>query len=311
MKIFNEGVTFPQGFKAQGVEAGIKKPGIKDLAVIFSPTPCQAAGVFTTNKVQAACVQINKELLKDGLAQAIVVNSGNANACTGEPGRNDAYAMSALAAKYLNIAPEDVLTASTGVIGVSLPMDRVNEGITAACTSLTEEGGQNAALAIMTTDTIPKNIGIEMQLGGKTVRIGAMAKGSGMIHPNMATMLAFVTTDADISQECLQKALQDSTAISYNMISVDGDTSTNDMVLVLANGQAGNPTIKDAGSPEYAQFKEALDKANTYLAKTIARDGEGATRLIEVEVAGAVNDMQARKVARSIIGSSLFKAAVF
>jgi len=303
------GITFPLGFLAQGVEANIKKQTL-DLAVIFSEVPCQTAGVFTTNRVQAACVKANRELI-GRKTRAIVINSGNANACTGLQGEKDNRQMMTLAAECLGIKPEEVLVASTGVIGVELPMDKVESGINKACASLSKEGGENAAAAIMTTDTFPKTAIAEFTIGGKTVRMGGMAKGSGMIHPDMATTLIFITTDAVISKECLQQALQDSANISYNMISVDGDTSTNDMALILANCQAGNVEITAVNSPEYQIFREALDRINISLAKSIARDGEGATCLIEVEVSGARQDQDARQVARTVVSSSLFKAAVF
>ncbi|MGE5389763.1 MAG: bifunctional glutamate N-acetyltransferase/amino-acid acetyltransferase ArgJ [Deltaproteobacteria bacterium] len=307
----DKGVTYAKGFTAQGVEAGIKKLDTKDVAVIYSEVPCKSAAVYTTNKVQAACIQVNKKHLENGMAQAVVVNSGNANACTGEQGLRDTYKMAEAVAAKLNIDKHNVLIASTGVIGVYMPMDRVEAGIAAACSSLTADGGHNACRAIMTTDTVPKEAGVEIMIGGKAVHIGGMAKGSGMIHPNMATMLGFITTDANISIECLDKALKDSTAITYNMISVDGDTSTNDMVIALANGLADNNMIDDSNSAEYKVFKQALDEVNMILAKAIARDGEGATRLVEVSVEGAPNDIEARKIARSVTSSSLFKAAVY
>ncbi|MGE5417068.1 MAG: bifunctional glutamate N-acetyltransferase/amino-acid acetyltransferase ArgJ [Acidobacteriota bacterium] len=307
----DKGVTYAKGFMAQGVEAGIKKLDTKDVAVIYSEVLCKSAAVYTTNKVQAACIQVNIKHLDNGKAQAVVVNSGNANACTGEQGLQDTFTMAELVAAKLNINKYDVLVASTGVIGVYMPMDRVEAGIVAACSQLTPDGGHNACQAIMTTDTVPKEAGVEIMVAGKAVHIGGMAKGSGMIHPNMATMLGFITTDANISMECLNKALKESVEISYNMISVDGDTSTNDMVLALANGLAENAEINDPNSAEYQAFKQALDEVNLILAKAIARDGEGATRLIEVAVEGAPDDLEARKIARSITSSSLFKAAVY
>lgn len=311
MKTFNEGVTFARGFLAQGVECGIKKVETKDLAVVYSEVPCSAAAVYTTNRVQAACIKVTQENLKNGRAQAVVVNSGNANACTGEQGIKDAQRMAEIAADALKIDPSDVLIASTGVIGVNLPMDRVENGIIEACRSLSRDGGHNACLAIMTTDTVPKELAVEFDIDGVQVRMGGMAKGSGMIHPNMATMLGFITTDVAVSQACLEEALRESVAVSYNMISVDGDTSTNDMVVVMANGLAGNPEINDTSSQAFKKFKEALDLINIHLAKAIARDGEGATRLIEVEVNGAINTLEARRIARTIVSSNLFKAAVF
>ncbi len=310
MRMVEEGVTFPQGFLAAGVEAHIKKKDV-DLAVVYSEDPCQAAGVFTTNKVQASCVSYTRRAVEQGPVRALVVNSGNANACTGPQGVEDTIQMARLVAGELGIEPHEVLVASTGVIGVNLPMDRIAGGIKKACSQLSKDGGESASAAIMTTDTVPKQAGAELTIGDCAVRIGAMAKGSGMIHPNMATMLAFITTDAAITRECLQQALRDATAISFNMISVDGDTSTNDMAVIMANGRAGNEIIASPASESYSLFKSALDQVCIALAKMIARDGEGATRLIEVEVAGAKDDGEARTVARSIVSSNLFKAAVY
>jgi len=311
VKTIAGGVTAPLGFLAQGVMAEIKKKDKKDVAVVYSECPARAAGVFTTNLVQAACVKYTKKAIADGKAQAIVANSGNANACTGPQGEKDARLMAETAAGMLKIEAEDVLVASTGVIGVPLPMERVIAGIMEACRGLSPHGGYSAAEAIMTTDTTAKEIAVELEIEGKPVRIGGMAKGSGMIHPNMATMLAFITTDAAISVECLRTALKDSVDISYNMISVDGDTSTNDMVIVMANGLAGNREITDETGDAYRVFKEALDYVNVELAKMIARDGEGATRLIEVQVERASSREDARRVARAITASNLIKAAVF
>lgn len=310
MKTMQQGVTFPRGFLASGAEAYIKRQ-TRDLAVVYSEYPCQAAGVFTTNKVQASCIAHNRRIVKDGPVRALVANSGNANACTGAQGEEDTLQMARLVAGELGVQPGEVLVASTGVIGVNLPMDRVSKGIKQACGNLSADGGDNASAAIMTTDTFPKLAGIELEIEGQAVRIGAMAKGSGMIHPNMATMLAFITTDAAITRECLQQAILDSTAISFNMISVDGDTSTNDMALIMANGQAQNKLIDSPASEGYSLFKQALDQVSITLAKLIARDGEGATRLIEVEVAGARNNQDARVMARAIVSSNLFKAAVY
>ncbi|MGS0765699.1 bifunctional glutamate N-acetyltransferase/amino-acid acetyltransferase ArgJ [Syntrophomonas curvata] len=311
MKISEGGVTAPQGFLAQGVDAEIKKKDRKDLAIIYSTVPCNAAGVYTGNRVCAACIDLNREHLQDGKAQAVVVNSGNANACTGPQGMIDARRMAELSAELLSLKPQDVVVASTGVIGVAMPMERIEAGIRQAAKALSVNGGHNAAQAIMTTDLKNKEIAVVIEIQGVPVRIGAMAKGSGMIHPNMATMLAFITTDADISSQCLQKALKDSVNRSYNMISVDRDTSTNDMAVVLANGLAGNPVIDDEKGADYQQFKAALDYANIYLAKMIARDGEGANHLIEVQVKHAADEQTARLIARSITASNLTKAAVF
>jgi glutamate N-acetyltransferase/amino-acid N-acetyltransferase len=311
MNIIEGGVTAPQGFLAQGVAAEVKKKDKKDVAIIYSSKPCNAAAVYTTNRVRAACVDLTREHLQDGKAQAVVANSGNANACTGQRGMADARRMAELTAKLLNIKAEDVLVASTGVIGVYMPMERIEAGIKEATDSLSAAGGHNAALSIMTTDLQKKEIAVEINIQGKPVRIGAIAKGSGMIHPNMATMLAFITTDAAISNKCLAKMLKASSDQSYNMISVDRDTSTNDMAIIMANGLAGNPTIEDENSNDYKQFKQALDYINISLAKMIARDGEGATHLIEVQVINAADEHTARIIARSITGSNLVKAAIF
>jgi len=311
VKIIEGGVTAAQGFYAQGVRAAIKNKDKLDMAIIYAAVPCNAAGVYTSNLVRAACIDLSKQHLVDGKAQAVVANSGNANACTGVQGMLDARRMAELSAQLLNIQPEDVIVASTGVIGVAMPMDKIEAGIGEAAQTLSPEGGHNAAQAIMTTDLVSKEIAVEIELHGKPVRIGAMAKGSGMIHPNMATMLAFITTDAAISSRCLDLALKDSTNRSYNMISVDRDTSTNDMAVVLANGLAGNSLIDDENSDAYKKFKEALDYVNIYLAKMIARDGEGANHLIEVKVKHAADEQTARLIARSITSSNLTKAAIF
>lgn len=311
MKIIDGSVTAPIGFLAQGVEAVIKKPDKKDVAIISSTHVCAAAGVFTTNIVRAACVDVDRAHLEKGSAQAIVANSGNANACTGQPGWDDTVEMARLTGDLLGIDPHEVLVASTGVIGVAMPMDRVEQGIRAAAAGLSREGANNAAQAIMTTDLASKEIAVEIEIAGCPVRIGAMAKGSGMIHPNMATMLSFITTDAAISSQCLHQMLVKSTDSSFNMISVDRDTSTNDMALILANGLAGNPSISSPDSEAGQVFQQGLDFVTTSLAKMIARDGEGATRLIEVQVVNADSQATARTVARSITSSNLTKAAVF
>ncbi len=311
MRIIDGGITAPRGFLAQGVCAQIKNHSKKDLGVIYSKYPCSGAGVFTTNRVRAACIDLNLSHLYNGQAQAIVVNSGNANACTGLQGVADAQLMADYAAELLGLQPGDVLVASTGVIGVTMPMPKLIEGIKEACHCLSEDGAAALAEAIMTTDLINKEIAVEIELQGRPVRIGGVAKGSGMIHPNMATMLAFITTDAVITPDCLSSLLKDSANISYNMISVDRDTSTNDMAIVLANGQAGNPVIADAGSEDYKIFKEALDFVNTTLAQKIARDGEGAQHLIEIRIQNASDEEKARVIGRSISSSNLTKAAVF
>jgi glutamate N-acetyltransferase/amino-acid N-acetyltransferase len=311
MKKITGSITAPQGFVAQGVCADLKKSNKKDVALIYSQVPCTAAGTFTTNLVRAACVDVSRQHLENGGAQAIVVNSGNANACTGEQGWNDTLQMARIAAEDLNIDPQDVVVASTGVIGVFMCMDKIERGIHQAAANLSREGGHDAAVAIMTTDLVSKEAAVEIELQGKTVRIGAMAKGSGMIHPNMATMLAFFTTDAAIDSICLDKAFREAVNQSFNMVSVDRDTSTNDMAVILANGLAGNPPITDADSPDYQIFLGALQEVAVALAKMIARDGEGATRMIEVRVTGAPTEATARQIARSITGSNLTKAAVF
>ncbi|QGU00819.1 Glutamate N-acetyltransferase [Candidatus Syntrophocurvum alkaliphilum] len=311
MKIIEGSVTAPEGFIAQGVCAEIKKQDKKDVAIIYSEDKCTAAGVFTKNKVRASCVDISRFHLQDGHAQAIVVNSGNANACTGEQGVADTVRMAELTAQLLDIGINDIIIASTGVIGVSMPMDKIEGGIRDAANNLSKEGAQNTACAIMTTDLVKKEIAVEIEIDGIPIKIGAIAKGSGMIHPNMATMLGFITTDADINSTCLQKLAKDSCDLSYNMISVDGDTSTNDMAIIMANGRAGNNRIENENSKEYHIFKKALDYVNITLAKQIARDGEGATRVIEVQVANAPNEITARTIGRSITTSSLVKSAIF
>ncbi|MFC4768298.1 bifunctional glutamate N-acetyltransferase/amino-acid acetyltransferase ArgJ [Effusibacillus consociatus] len=309
----NGGVTAPKGYKAAGVPAGIKngKKEKKDVAVLVSEVPAAAAGVYTTNAVQAAPLLVTKASLeKTGLLQAVVVNSGNANACTGEQGIKDAEEMQELTAKVFQIDKELVGVASTGVIGVLLPMDRISEGIAEASRKVSGDGGVDFARAIMTTDLVKKEVAVQVEIEGKVVTIGGAGKGSGMIHPNMATMLGFITTDAAIEQAALQAALRQITNRTFNRITVDGDTSTNDMVLVLANGQAGNDTL-NPGHEEWPLFVEALEYVALHLAKAIARDGEGATRLIVAEVCGARSEEDAEKVAKTIVGSSLVKTAVF
>ncbi len=311
--IENGGITSARGFMAQGVCAEIKKKDKKDLAVVYSDRRGSAAAVYTTNKVRAACIDVTRENLADGLARAIVVNSGNANACTGEQGYKDAKAMTQILADVMGMGVnrEDVIVGSTGVIGVPLPMDKVEGGIYEAVITMSRAGGHNAALAIMTTDLKCKEIAVEIEIQGKPVRIGGMAKGSGMIHPDMATMLVFITTDAAIDSKCLQKLVKASADLSFNMISVDRDTSTNDMLAVLSNGLAGNPAIEDENSEDAKKFAAALNYVNTELAKMIARDGEGANHLIEVQVVNAADKETARKIARSVTASNLTKAAVF
>jgi glutamate N-acetyltransferase/amino-acid N-acetyltransferase len=303
------GVTAAAGFVADGVSCGIKRAaGTRDLGLLASEVECAAAAVFTTNRVQAAPVRVSKQRIASGRAQAIIVNSGNANACTGAGGEADAVAMADIAARRLGVAPERVLVASTGIIGHRLPLDKIRRG--AEALTLTRSGGPAFAEAIMTTDSIPKEFAVRVALGRHEVVIGGAAKGSGMIHPNMATMLAFITTDANVPAPLLQRLLSASVDRSFNAITVDGDTSTNDTVFLLANGQSGAPALQE-GSPEAAAFQAGLDEVCIQLAKAIARDGEGSTKLIEVQVRGAVDDAQARLAARTIAGSSLVKAAVY
>lgn len=299
-------IVSPKGFHGAGLHCGLKKRK-KDLGWIYSDMPCQVAGVFTTNLVQAAPVTYTKALVKKGQAQAIIVNSGNANACTGEQGLKDTATMAQLAGAALAIDPGLVAVASTGIIGQTLPMATVAQGIA----SLPKEGaGHDFQQAILTTDTCEKSVVYQTEIAGQLVTMAGCGKGSGMIHPNMATMLGFVTTDAAIEQTLLQELLAELTETTFNQITVDGDTSTNDMVLVLANGQAGNPVIQPNTS-EYHAFKELLAAVLTTLAKAIAKDGEGATKLIEVVTRGALDDLQARMISKTIVGSPLVKTALF
>ena len=307
---FEKTITDVPFFKTCGISAGIKKSGKKDLCIIYSEKKAVSAAAFTTNKVKAAPVLLNMEYIKNNNTQAVVVNSGYANACTGDEGLYNAKMMSKITAECLGLKKEEVLVASTGVIGVQLPMDVITSGIKNACSKVSNDGGIDASLAIMTTDTFPKRAAVEAFVGGKNIILSGMAKGSGMIHPNMGTMLSFIATDVNISKELLQKALKDSIEDSYNMISVDGDTSTNDMVVILANGTAGNDFITSAGK-DYDNFKAALDLLNKELAKKIAKDGEGATKLIEVELHNARTLQDAKTCAKSIITSSLVKSAFF
>lgn len=309
----NGGVTAPKGFLASGLNAGIKNQTKKDMAMVFSSTPCAAAGVFTTNLVKAAPVKWDKELVTTSpYVQAVVVNSGIANACTGAEGLGYCADTAAEAAAALNIPKTAVLVASTGVIGKQLPIDKIKSGVTALSKVLgsSREDAKLAAEAIMTTDTKSKEVACTLELGGKQVTVAGMCKGSGMIHPNMCTMLCFVTTDAAISHELLQKALSEDVVDTFNMISVDGDTSTNDTVLVMANGQAENTPITKEGK-DYKTFCEALHFIMLELSKKIAGDGEGCTCLFEATVIGAKDKNQARIIAKSVVCSSLTKAAVF
>ena len=309
----NGGVTAPKGFLASGLNAGIKNQTKKDMAMVFSSTPCAAAGVFTTNLVKAAPVKWDKEIVTTSpYVQAVVVNSGIANACTGAEGLGYCADTAAEAAAALNIPKTAVLVASTGVIGKQLPIDKIKSGVTALSKVLgsSREDAKLAAEAIMTTDTKSKEVACTLELDGKQVTVAGICKGSGMIHPNMCTMLCFVTTDAAISHELLQKALSEDVVDTFNMISVDGDTSTNDTVLVMANGQAENTPITKEGE-DYKTFCEALHFIMLELSKKIAGDGEGCTCLFEATVIGAKDKNQARIIAKSVVCSSLTKAAVF
>ena len=313
MKHITGGVTAAKGFEAAGAEAQVKYQNRKDMAMVFSRTPCRAAGVFTSNVVKAAPVVWDREIVENASAvHAVVVNSGIANACTGEQGREYCRQTAFAAAEALGIPETSVLVASTGVIGMQLPMDRITAGVKALAGTLSDtvDAGREAAEAIMTTDTHSKQVAVTIELSGKTVTIGGMAKGSGMIHPNMCTMLGFVTTDAAISKELLQEALRADVVDTFNMISVDGDTSTNDTLLVLANGCAGNEEITEKNE-DYRTFCEALHEVNMTLAKMLAGDGEGATALFECRVIHADTKENARTLAKSVICSSLTKAAIF
>ena len=312
MKQIKGGVTAAKGYEAASTAAGIKYQGRTDMALIYSQVPCVSAGTFTTNVVKAAPVKWDRQIVDSGAGvQAVVVNSGIANACTGEEGMGYCKETAEAAAKALNIDAAGVLVGSTGVIGMQLPMQQLVDGIQVLAGKKAEglQSGHDAALAIMTTDTVEKEMAVEIEIGGKTVTIGGMSKGSGMIHPNMCTMLAFITTDAAITKEALQKALSEDVEDTYNMISVDGDTSTNDTAILLANGLAGNQEITYA-SPEYETFKEALHMVNETLAKKMAGDGEGATALFEVKVVGAESIKQAKTLAKSVVCSNLTKAAI-
>lgn len=310
VKVIQGDICTAKGFSAAGVTCGIRKNRTKrDLALIFSEVPASAAAVYTTNLVKGAPLLVTKAHISDGIAQAVICNSGNANTCNAD-GIEIAETMSSLLAKELGIRASDVVVASTGVIGQPLPIEPIAAGIPELKKNLSPMNGADAAEAIMTTDTVPKKVAVEFKLGGKVCRMGGIAKGSGMIHPNMATMLVFITTDAAIAPQMLQKALRSDVANTFNMVSVDGDTSTNDMVTVLANGLAGNPTV-DAEGEDYAAFMEALNTVTVALCRMIAGDGEGATKLLECAVTGAKTPEIAKTVAKSVICSSLLKAAMF
>ncbi len=310
MKIINGGVCAAKGFVAGGVHCGIRKNrSKKDLALIYSECVASAAAVYTTNLVKGAPLTVTKKHIENGKAQAVICNSGNANTCNAD-GIEIAEKMSELIASELKISADDIVVASTGVIGQPLNIEPIANGIPALVSSLSKDGCDAAAEGIMTTDTVKKEIAVEFEIGGKTCRIGGIAKGSGMIHPNMATMLVFITTDAAISSEMLKRALSTDIANTFNMVSVDGDTSTNDMVTVLANGMAKNAEITGEGEDFYS-FMKALNTVTVHLCRMIAGDGEGATKLLECKVSGAKSEQIAKTVAKSVICSSLLKAAMF
>jgi len=314
MNLVDGGVCAPQGFLASGIRCGIKESAVKlDLALVYSPQPCTSAAVFTTNRVQAASVVVSREHNRDGKIRALIANSGNANACTGTAGLEAARRMADLAAEKLGHNAAEIAVASTGVIGVPLPIERIEAGIDPLADFLDPNGGEAALEAIMTTDTRKKFTAVEFTLDEKStrpVRIGAMVKGSGMIHPNMATMICVITTDAAISAPLLDTALRRAVNRSFNRLTVDGDMSTNDMALVMANGSAGNPLI-DSKSAAWETFASALETVCVGLAKAMARDGEGASRLLTVTVSGAASEEDAAALARSVAASSLVKTACF
>ena len=310
MKLISGGVCAAKGFTANGIHCGIRKNRTKrDLSLIYSQVPASAAAVYTTNLVKGAPLIVTKQHLANGIAQAVICNSGNANTCNAN-GAEIAQQTCALLADAMKIKADDVVVASTGVIGQPLDITPIAEGIPGLIAGLSDDGSENAAEGIMTTDTVKKEVAVEFTLGGKTCRIGGIAKGSGMIHPNMATMLVFITTDAAIAPDMLQKALSCDIADTFNMVSVDGDTSTNDMVTVLANGMAGNEPITADGE-DFHTFMKALNTVTVHLCRCIAGDGEGATKLLECKVTGADDLQTAKTVAKSVICSSLTKAAMF
>jgi len=311
IKYIDGGVTAPKGFLASGIHCGLKKSDLqKDLALIYSEVPAAAAGMYTKNKVKGAPIYITKDHLANKKAQAIIINSGNANTCNGDDGLNKAKKMACLQAKELKLKTDDVLVASTGVIGVPLNIDAIKNGIPLLTEKLSINGYDDASAAIMTTDTFKKQLALEFYIGDKKVTIGSMAKGSGMIEPNMGTMLSFITTDLSISPELLNEALKSSVTVTYNRVSVDGDTSTNDMILILANGLAENPIITEKDE-NYDAFLEVLTALNTIMAKNIAKDGEGATKLLECQIIGAASEEDAVVLGKSVINSSLVKTAMF
>ena len=306
------GVTTPQGFLAGACYVGVKsrKSEKPDVAIIYSEQPASCAAMFTTNKFCAAPVILDREILKKGKARAVVINSGNANAATGTQGIEDAKRVETEAEKLLNLGEDEVFVCSTGVIGQKLPVEKVLDGVRRIVPELSKDKGTDAAWAIMTTDTVRKEVAYEMELSGGTVRIGAMAKGSGMIHPNMGTMLCFITTDCAITHEMLEDALREVVARTFNRVTVDGDTSTNDMCAVLANGMAGNPLI-EWKDEDYSAFLAALEELCRQLARSIAGDGEGASKLVTCKMTGARSEESAERLAKAVVGSSLVKAAMF
>ena len=310
MNFISGGVCAAKGFKAGGIHCGIRKNRTKrDIALIISETKASAAAVYTTNLVKGAPLTVTKNNIADGIAQAVICNSGNANTCNAD-GIEIAEKMCALVEKHTGIAAKDVIVASTGVIGQPLDINPIADGMEALTASVSENGGADAAEAIMTTDTVMKEVAVEFEIGGKTARLGGIAKGSGMIHPNMATMLVFLTTDAAIAPEMIKKALSADIKNTFNMVSVDGDTSTNDMVAIMANGMAGNEEITSEGA-DFDAFMKALNTVTVHLCRMIAGDGEGATKLLECKVTGAADEKTAKTVAKSVICSSLLKAAMF
>lgn len=310
MKTIDGGVCAAKGFSASGIHCGIRKNKTKrDLSLIYSETQCSAAAVYTTNLVKGAPIEVTRENISDGFARAIICNSGNANTCNAD-GRTVAEKTCCILAEELGISPKDVVVASTGVIGQPLDIEPISDGIPSLVAELSKDGCDSAAEGIMTTDTKKKEIALEFEIGGRICRIGGIAKGSGMIHPNMATMLVFITTDTAISPDMLRKALSGDIKKTFNMLSIDGDTSTNDMVVVLANGMAGNREITEEND-DYKAFAQALNAVNVALCRMIAADGEGATKLLECSVSGAETESVAKQVAKSVICSSLLKAAMF
>ncbi len=310
MRVIDGGVTAPEGFFASGMACGLKKDKKKDLAIVCSEDIAASAGVFTTNIVKGHSLQVTMEHLKSGYATAVIINSGNANACVGEQGYKDAKEIAEIASEYLECTPDNILLGSTGVIGVPLNMDVIRPAIEALVSNMSLDGGHDAAEAIMTTDLIPKEIAVEFEVQENSVIIGGMAKGSGMIHPQMATMIGVITTDANISRSLLNKALIEVVKNTFNRVSVDGDTSVCDMVIIMANGLADNPAIITENE-DYEKFRKSLNYVCTELSKMIARDGEGATKLIISKVVNAADKICAQKVAKSIISSNLLKAAMF